>query len=73
LTTGRKPSYKERAVIHSIYEKQLAKYGGDEKAALKLLAVGEAPRDERLPVAELAAWSVVASVVLNLDETVTKN
>src|SRR5262249_22867352 len=73
LTTSRAPSDRERAVIRGIYERQLARYQGDEKAALKLLAVGESSRDERLPVAELAAWSVVASVVLNLDETVTKN
>ena len=36
------------------------------------LAVGESPRDEELDPAELAAWTMVASVILNLDETVTK-
>ena len=41
-------------------------------AALALLAVGESGRDERLPAMELAAWTIVASVILNLDETVTK-
>ena len=42
------------------------------QAAKKLLAVGEAPRDEALDPAELAAWTMVASVILNLDETMTK-
>ena len=42
------------------------------QAALKLLSVGESPRDEKLDAAELAAWTMVASVILNLDETVTK-
>ena len=55
-----------------VLNRQLNVYRQDAKAALKLLAVGESPRDERLPPAELAAWTVVASVVLNLDETLTK-
>ena len=44
----------------------------DPDAAQKLLAVGEAPRNEKLDPAELAAWTMVASMILNLDETVTK-
>ena len=39
---------------------------------MKLVAVGESPRDKRLDAAELAAWTTVASVILNLDETITK-
>ena len=35
-------------------------------------ASGESPRDKRLDPAELAAWTTVASVILNLDETVTR-
>ena len=34
--------------------------------------VGESPRDERLDAAELAAWTTVATAILNLDETITK-
>jgi hypothetical protein len=37
-----------------------------------LLGVGEASRDDQLDAAELAAWTMVASVILNLDETLTK-
>ena len=51
---------------------QVARFRADEPTALKLLSVGESPRNEQLPPAELAAWSIVASVILNLDETVTK-
>ena len=72
LATARTPTAKELAVLRQVLDKQLAKYQGDEKAALQLLAVGESPRDERLAPAELAAWTIVASVILNLDETVTK-
>jgi hypothetical protein len=44
----------------------------DRQSAVKLLGVGESPRDSRLDSAELAAWTTVSSVILNLDETITK-
>jgi mono/diheme cytochrome c family protein len=72
LATARKPSEREAGVLRKIYDRQVEVYRKDDKAALKLLSVGESPRDEKLDAAELAAWATVASVVLNLDETVTK-
>ena len=39
---------------------------------MRLIDVGESSRDSRLDPAELAAWTTVASVILNLDETITK-
>ena len=73
LATARLPSDREAAVLRGVFEKQLARYRADEGAALKLLGVGESDRDDRLSAPELAAYSIVASVILNLDETVTKN
>jgi Protein of unknown function (DUF1553)/Protein of unknown function (DUF1549)/Planctomycete cytochrome C len=73
LATARLPGEREAAVLRGVFEKQLGRFRTEPQAAGKLLSVGEAPRDERLPLAELAAWSIVASVILNLDETVTKN
>jgi hypothetical protein len=72
MATARRPTAKEVEVLRRVFHRQLDAYRKDMKAALKLLGVGEAPRDERLPPAELAAWTVVASVILNLDETITK-
>src|SRR5205823_971961 len=72
LATARRPGPKEVEVLRRVFNRQLNVYRQDVKGALRLLAVGEAPRDERLPPAELAAWTVVASVILNLDETITK-
>ena len=46
-------------------------YRQDADAALKLLAVGESKPDASLPAAELAAWTGLASMALNLDETVS--
>ncbi|MBA3483345.1 MAG: hypothetical protein H0T51_16170, partial [Pirellulales bacterium] len=42
-------------------------------AAAALLAVGESPRDATLDAVVHAAWTNVALVILNLDESVTKN
>jgi hypothetical protein len=72
LATARKPSARELEVLRKIFFRQLAVYQQDDEAARKLLSVGESPRDDRLDIAEMAAWSTVASVILNLDETLTK-
>jgi hypothetical protein len=72
LATARKPSEQETAILRRIFEDQLAEYRTDTKKALKLLSAGEANRNEKLDPAELAAWTIVASAILNLDETVTK-
>ena len=50
-----------------------AKYRNDGAAAKKLLAVGESPRDATLDAAEVAAWAMVATAILNLDETLNRN
>jgi hypothetical protein len=73
LATARSPSAKEIGILSAVHQTQLAKYRHDLKGALKLLSVGEAPRNERLDVAGLAAWTIVGSVILNLDEALTKN
>jgi hypothetical protein len=39
---------------------------------MKLIGVGEAKRNPKLDPAELAAWTTVASTILNMDETITK-
>jgi hypothetical protein len=71
-TVGRAPTSVELEVILGQYAAQLAKYSGDREAATKLVSVGESPRDAALDVAEHAAWSMVANLLLNLDETITR-
>jgi hypothetical protein len=72
LATARKPTAAESRVLRDLLQQQLATYRGDKKAAMALLKVGESPSDTRLDAAELAAWTMVASAVLNLDETIVK-
>jgi hypothetical protein len=72
LATARKPTRKESSVLRGLLETQLASFGRSPQAAAKLLSVGESARDKRLNPVELAAWTTVTSVILNLDETVTR-
>jgi hypothetical protein len=72
LATARKPSDQETRVLRDLLKKQLASFTRDRQAALQLVSVGESARDKRVDVVELAAWTVVASTILNLDETITR-
>lgn len=69
---GRKFSKPERAIIRRTLDDALATYRREPATAQKLLAVGESPADAQLPAPELAAWTLVASQVMNLDEALTK-
>jgi hypothetical protein len=59
-------------VVHRTFEDALEYYRREPAAATALLAVGDSPVDSALPPAELAAWTIVASQVMNLDEALTK-
>ncbi len=72
LATARPPTARELTMLTELFEKQQTRYRADRAAAAKLLANGEAKRNDNLDPAELAAWTNVASTILNLDETVTK-
>jgi hypothetical protein len=72
LATGRKPTLAELAVVLQVYQGELADFQADKDAATKLVTVGETKRNEALDVSELAAWTMTANLILNLDETVTK-
>ena len=72
LATARRPSAEEMGVLRALLAKRLAGFRRDKKAARDLVAVGEWKSDPRLDVSELAAWSMVSSTILNLDETITK-
>jgi Protein of unknown function (DUF1553)/Concanavalin A-like lectin/glucanases superfamily/Protein of unknown function (DUF1549) len=72
LATARTPTGKESGVLRALLSKERAGFARDPKAAAALLTVGESKRDASLDAVELAAWTTVASAVLNLDETITK-
>jgi hypothetical protein len=72
LATGREPAADEVAVLIRVLQKHEAVYAADKPAAEKLLAIGQAARDPALAVEQLAAYAMVCNLVLNLDETMTK-
>ena len=72
LATARPPGEPERAAMKSVHDSTLASYLADPAKAAALLSVGEAKRDESLPAPEHAALTIVASLILNLDETMTR-
>lgn len=69
---ARSPSGKELEALQRLYATYLAKYTSDSAAARMLVSNGAAPRPENLADAELAAWTAVGNVLLNLDETITR-
>ena len=73
LVTGRVPAPEEASILRRLLDDRLERYRHDPKAAIELLSVGESPRDESLSPAELAAWCSLASVLWNLDETISRN
>ncbi len=62
----------ERAASRRLLEKSTAAYTADPAAAQALIATGESKPDAALAPAELAAWTLVASQVMNTDEALTK-
>jgi len=72
LATARLPQAKELEVLLDVYKAGLAKFEADKEAATKLINVGESKPDEKLDTSQLAAWTMVANLILNLDETITK-
>jgi hypothetical protein len=70
--TGRVPAPEERAALEALYRDELARFRRQRGAAAALLAVGASRPPPGIDAAELAAATVVASTVMNLDDAVTK-
>ena len=62
----------ERQVAEESYREFLRHYEEDAEDAGRLLATGESAVDEALPQTELAAWTMMASQLMNLDEALNK-
>jgi hypothetical protein len=62
----------EREVLRRAYVDLQAHYESHSREAGKLVRVGESKPDGAIPEAELAAWTMLASNILNLDEALNK-
>jgi hypothetical protein len=70
---ARKPDADELKVVRAALEGYLKRYADDEAAAKEVVEVGESKPKEGLKPADVAAYTLVANMILNLDETITRN
>jgi uncharacterized protein DUF1553/uncharacterized protein DUF1549/cytochrome c/concanavalin A-like lectin/glucanase superfamily protein len=73
LATARKPKAAESSTLNSLLEKRLGVYRKNPGAAKAFISVGASKQNEKLDPVELAAYANLASLILNLDETITRN
>jgi hypothetical protein len=71
LCTGQRADNAETQELAQLWNDQLAHFEQDQEAARKVCAAGEEEPDAE--VHKRAAWAMVASLLLNLDETLCKN
>ncbi len=71
--TCRPPEEEELEELVGLYHDHVKHYQADENAARQLVQMGGAKADDQLDPAQLAAWTMVGNLVLNLDEVVSKN
>ncbi|MEZ6064867.1 MAG: PSD1 and planctomycete cytochrome C domain-containing protein [Planctomycetaceae bacterium] len=62
----------ELKILRQEYDRALGRFAADRPAADALLQQGASPVPEGLPRDELAAWTIVCRILLNLDETISK-
>jgi len=70
---SRAPSAQELVIVGQALAQHLVRYQADPEAAKKAISFGDSKARESLNVTELAAYTLAANLVLNLDETVTRN
>ena len=69
---SREASDSERQRLMALHDAMLTKYESNPTAAMKLATDGYSGKIDKADAPKLAAWTVVANVLLNLDETLTK-
>ena len=70
---GRSANDTELAIIEKNLNEQRDEFDAKKDEAKKLIAIGEMPADEKYDSVELASWTIVANLIMNMDEFVTKN
>ena len=71
VVTGRFPRASEIEPLAKAFDQFLDYFSKNPAEAPKLLAIGEAPRNEELPPERHAALTMLANILLNLDEAIT--
>lgn len=69
---ARTPSAAEQTVLRRQYDRLHSRYQADAKSAAVLVAAGRFPPPQKLDPVEHATWTALANLLLNLDETITR-
>ena len=72
LAVARRPTDVELKILVDGFNFQLANYFSEPESATKVAGVGESAKNPNLDARELAAYTATASVILNMDQTITK-
>jgi len=70
---ARSPEGVELALVAEELAAHRGRYAADAEGARRLVSHGESKPPEGVPAEELAAWTLVSNMILNLDETLTRN
>src|SRR5437867_3518832 len=73
VVLSRQPEAVELDIVEKTLVQYLARYREDPASAAKVIRVGESPLRPGLAEPELAAYTLIANLLLNLDETVMRN
>ena len=73
VVTARWPAAEESKILQSTLNGHRIRFTKDTEAAKKLIAFGESKADPKVKAEELAAWTLTANLLLNLDEVANKN
>ena len=72
IVLSRLPSDSEQEILQEILDDARIHFTSHSTASAEFLSIGNAPTDTTLNPLDLAAWSAVMSVVMNLDECISK-
>ena len=72
MATARLPKPKEEALLLETFQAHHQELATNPEAAKELITVGESTPDETLDAVEVAAWTMIANLILNLDEVLNK-
>ena len=70
LLSSRKPTANEKKACIKLVSTMRERYKSSEEDALALISSGDAPRDQKIPVTELAAWTQLTTIVLASDAAI---
>ncbi len=73
MVLGRAPAAEETVIVQDALAQHFDRYRKSPDDAKKLISSGESKPDASLDPVELAAWTMIANLVLNMDETITRN